>query len=101
MIVGYPSVGPRIAIQLANILHTGEEDPVANSAGNLINYIASDHSMIGNVVMGSNGSVVYLPAKSGTDPVSERAGAMYYNTSYATIRVRLAGGVWANVVTSA
>ena len=100
MIVGYPSVGPRIAIQLANILHTGDEDPVANSAANLINYIASDHSMIGNVVMGSNGSVVYLPSKSGTDPVSERAGAMYYNTTYATIRVRLAGGVWANVVTS-
>jgi hypothetical protein len=99
MVVGYPTAA-RISIQLANVIYNPDDDPPANSQANLITYVASDHSMLGNVVLGTNGRVVYLPAKSGTDPVSERAGAMYYNTTYATIRVRLAGGVWANVVTS-
>jgi hypothetical protein len=99
MVVGYPTAA-RISIQLANVIYNTNDDPPANSQANLITYVASDHSMLGNVVLGTNGRVVYLPAKSGADPVSERAGAMYYNTTYATIRVRLAGGVWANVVTS-
>ena len=96
-IVGYPSNGPRIAIQLANV-RTDPSSP-GNSTGNLINYVASDHSLIGNVSLGGSSKVAYLPTKASPDPVAETNGAMYYNTTMNKIRVYVAGA-WANVTTS-